>query len=62
MEEHYQWYDTEGYEKNPVKYALKTIKADKHANRSFIGMNKENSEVEKILAELKRSWNGLLEG
>lgn len=59
----YQWYYTERgkketlkyfvSEKDAVQYALKTIKADEHSNRNFIGMYKEDSEVKKILSELK---------
>ena len=60
----YQWYYTErgekrvlahfSTEKEAVQYALKAIKADKHANRHYIGMYKSDKEVEKILAELKQ--------
>ena len=40
-------------EKDAVKYALNKIKSDKHANRNYIGIYKESSEVEKVLSELK---------
>ena len=40
-------------EKDAVQFALKKIKEDEHANRNPLGMYKENSEVEKILSELK---------
>lgn len=45
-----EYFDTE---KKAVQFALKEIKGDSHANRNFIGMYKESSEVEKILSELK---------
>jgi hypothetical protein len=59
----YQWNYTErgekrtlehfATEKDAVEYALKKIKSDEHANRNFIGMYKESSEVQKVLSELK---------
>src|SRR5690554_1070785 len=60
----YQWYYTErgeksvleyfATEKDAVQYALKTIKADEHANRNYIGMYKSDQEVEQVLSELKK--------
>ncbi|WP_111710232.1 hypothetical protein [Lutibacter citreus] len=60
----YLWYYTErgekttleyfATEKDAVQYALKQIKSDKHSNRNFIGMYKENEEVERIILELKK--------
>ena len=60
----YQWYFTERGEKtileyfateiDAVKYALKEIKADKHANRNLIGIFKENEELERIISVLKK--------
>ncbi|MDF0708479.1 hypothetical protein [Flagellimonas okinawensis] len=60
----FQWYYTErgekkvleyfATEKDAVQYALKTIKADKHAKRNFLGMYKADSEVKSILLELKK--------
>ena len=41
-------------EKAAVQYALKKIKANKHANRNFIGMYKSDQKVEQILAELRK--------
>ncbi len=59
----YQWYYTErgdkrtleyfATEKDAVKYALRVIKTDEHANRNYIGMYKSDQEVEQILSELK---------
>lgn len=40
-------------EKDAVQFALKKIKEDEHANRNLLGMYKENSELEKVLLELK---------
>jgi hypothetical protein len=60
----YQWCYTErgekttlecfATEKDAVKYALKQIKADEHANRNGIGIFKEKEEVERIISELNK--------
>lgn len=60
----YQWYYTERGEKkvleyfatenDAVQYALKTIKADEHANRNYIGMYNSQIEVKKVISELEK--------
>ena len=60
----FQWYYTERgekrilkcfvTEKDAVQYALKKIKADKHANRNYIGMYSSEQKVDQILSELKK--------
>ena len=41
-------------EKEAVEFAIKSIKADEHANRNFIGMYNADQKVEQLLAELKK--------
>jgi hypothetical protein len=60
----FQWYytehgekETQKYfidEKDAVQYAFSEITKDKHANRNFIGMYKDKSEVQKIIQELQK--------